>query len=226
MLTTRNFIIGILAVGVVAAGIAAFTGLKLGGGGGETAEAHAVYTRYLTGYNLPNGQSFYFNAGGFWRQVSDDGGGCVITLASGLVLIPEGATQVTVPDGTVITSPESNGCTTTVGDVYPRDLTSPMGVPNVMRQRGNFTVSVGSATTTINSVPREHHHSGVAVGVTGTGFYCGRRYDWSEFAPDENRALFMTASRVSMIGWVWVDADGQQIAHCTGYRPIFRPADQ
>ena len=142
------------------------------------------------------------------------------------MLIPEGATTVTVPDRTVITSPESNGCTNSFGGVYPQDLTA----GNVMRQRGNFVVTVDAATTTVNAVPRAHQHrrrgGGVATGATGTGFYCGSRYEWSEFERTESRALFKTAARRSLLGWVVGSASGYQYADCVGHRPIFRPDDQ
>ena len=227
-MTARNFIITALAalVVAVAAGSAAFAGLNLGGGGGrDAAEAHDEFTRYLTGYFLPNGNRFYINPN-YHVLVQDEGSGCDITLASGLVVVPEGATTVTVPDGTVITSPESDGCTTSFGSSYPQDLTSPGGIPNLMRQRNNYVVTVGAATTTITAVPIEHQHGSTATGVTGTGFYCGRHYRWSEFETDENRPLFITAARHSLIGWVYVDSAGQQVASCNNHRPIFRPADQ
>ena len=69
----------------------------------------------------------------------------------------------------------------------------------------------------MRSVAKEHHHSSTAVGVTGTGFYCGRHYRWSEFERDENRPLFITAARRSLIGWVYVDSTGQQVASCTNH---------
>ncbi len=181
-----------------------------GGGGGETAEAHAVYDRYLTGYNISNGTGVRSSTL-IDRTFNDDGGGCTVSIASGAVPIPDGAATVIIPAGTILTPTE------TCRDSFTYNI--PVG--HRLTLIGNFTATVASAT--ITSIPREHPHSGVATGVTGTGFYCGRRYDWSEFAPDEARALFITASRVSLIGWVWVDADGQQIAHCTGHRPIFRP---
>ena len=135
-------------------------------------------------------------------------------MSSGTVAIPEGADTVTIPGGTTFTLAQIT-CSYNVGI---RAQGESITIANPL------TATVASAT--ITSVAREHQHGGVAVGVTGVGFYCGRHYDWSEFAPDENRALFITASLVSLIGWVWVDAAGQQIAHCTGHRPIFRPPDQ
>ena len=183
-----------------------------GGGGDETAEAHAAYDRYLTGYTIPNGTQIRHNQ--FATRRISHIGGCRATLPTGTVAVPEGADTVTIPGGTTFTLAQTT-CSYNIGI---RAQGESLTIVN------DLTATVASAT--ITSVPREHQHGGVAVGVTGTGFYCGRRYDWSEFAPDENRALFITASRVSLIGWVWVDADGQQIAHCTGHRPIFRPADQ
>ena len=191
-----------------------FSPASISGGGDETAEAHTAYDRYLTGYTIPNNTQFRHNQ--FVNRRISHSGGCRVTLPSGTVVVPEGATTVTVPGGTTFTIAQIVGCTDHVGGI--RAQGEPLTILN------SLTATVASAT--ITSIPREHQHGGVAVGVTGTGFYCGRRYDWSEFAPDENRALFITASRVSLIGWVWVDADGQQIAHCTGHRPIFRPSNQ
>ena len=88
---------------------------------------------------------------------------------------------------------------------------------------GSFTINVADAT--VHNHPN-HRHQTSARGVTGTGFYCGRRYDWSDFAPDENRPLFLTASRRSLMGWVYVSSDGRQVADCAGHRLIFRPDDQ
>ena len=87
----------------------------------------------------------------------------------------------------------------------------------------NFTATVASGT--IYSQPHQHP-GGTAGGATGTGFYCGRRYEWSEFPPDESRPLFAAASRRSLLGWVWADAGGQQVAACAGHPPIFRPPGQ
>ena len=88
---------------------------------------------------------------------------------------------------------------------------------------GSFTINVADATFHIHP---NHRHQTSARGVTGTGFYCGRRYEWSDFAPDEDRPLFMTAARRSLMGWVYVTSSEQQVADCAGYRLIFRPSGQ
>ena len=58
MLTTRNFIIGILAAGVVAVGIAAFTGLKLGGGGVKPRKRTPSIPATLPGITSPMASPF------------------------------------------------------------------------------------------------------------------------------------------------------------------------
>ena len=88
---------------------------------------------------------------------------------------------------------------------------------------GSFTITLADATFHIHP---NHRHQTSQRGATGTGFYCGRRYEWSDFAPDADHPLFLTAGRRSLMGWVYVTSDGQQVADCAGYPLIFRPADQ
>ena len=212
-MTARNFISAALAAVVVAiaAGSAAFAGLNLGGGGGKTAEAHDVYDRWITGCTLPRDTRVRINTGGGSRYVGENDG-CTVTLPS--IPVPQGATTVTAPAGTVVTFTEQ--CLTTFGDNRNNGEQDPLW--------NSITLVVAQAT--IRSVAIEHHHSSTATGVTGTGFYCGRHYRWSEFERDEDRPLFITAARRSLIGWVYVDSSGQQIASCNNHAPIFRRADQ
>ena len=58
MLTTRNFIISVFAAVVVAAGIAAFTGLKLGGGGGKPGKRPPSIPATLPGITSPMARAF------------------------------------------------------------------------------------------------------------------------------------------------------------------------
>lgn len=143
-------------------------------------------------------------------------------MASGTIAFPEGEDTVTVPGETVFQMATAT-CTDHVG-ANRADATVNAEYRSKIIPRYAWTANAASAT--ITAVPIEHQHSSVATGVTGTGFYCGRHYDWSDFAPDEDRPLFLTRARRSLIGWVYVDSIGQQVVKCTAHRPIFRPADQ
>ena len=142
------------------------------------------------------------------------GSGCLVGSPAGQFYIPDGATSVTVPAGYNIRMVQG-GCVSGGGWT----LNAGQFLYNV----GSFTINVADAT--VHNHPN-HRHQTSQRGATGTGFYCGRRYDWSDFAPDEDRPLFLTAGRRSLMGWVYVSSDGRQVADCAGYRLIFRPVGQ
>ena len=141
-------------------------------------------------------------------------GGCLVRLPAGQFYIPDGVTSVTVPAGYRVTVAQSS-CVSGLGWT----VTEGQSLWNI----GSFTINVADAT--FHNHPN-HRHQTSQRGATGTGFYCGRRYDWSDFAPDADRPLFLTAGRRSLMGWVYVSSDGRQVADCAGYPMIFRPDGQ
>lgn len=257
MLTIKKFAVAAVAALAVAAGIVGFVGLNLGGGEGgdvDVAEAHTI--RSFSWFIIPNGTSFD-RVNQFGVTVSETIGdfpseskynaitlsrdrelfrGCEVTVPLGLVPVPDGATEVTVPAGYDFALTED--------DCYPSG-SQPTGILKGdsgvdLLNVGSFTISVEDAPAVGNFWRVQYHPSvahshadeiyersrlagNVAIGETGLGFYCGRHYYWSEFEADEARALFLGGARRSQIGWVYVDSTGQQVAACSGYRPIYRP---
>ena len=233
MLTIRNCVVGALAAVAVAVGIAAFAALNLGGGGQiNTADAHEVHS--ISWLIIPSGTTFEAprppsqGGGTYYFSVLDynsgEPWGCEVTVPAGLILVPHGATSITVPAGHAFALDEAN-CTAleNQGHQIPQG-DSGLDLFNV----GSFTIDL-----TADGLHRLHtelaaheHESGVAAGVTGTGFYCGRQYYWSDIAADAEFSIFKTAARRSLIGSVYLDSDGSQIVKCVGHRLIFRPDDQ
>ena len=148
-------------------------------------------------------------------------------------MVPQGATEVTIPAGHNFAIAEA-GCY--AGGSQPPQILRGDDGPDLLNV-GSFTVPVDDGPIFTNPSTQEqlyrvryhpgHEHShGVATGETGLGFYCGQHYYWSEFAPDEERAFFLTGARRSQIGWLYVDGSGQQVVSCTASRLIFRPPGQ
>ena len=189
-----------------------------GGGGGEIVEAHDV-PGSLMRYNIPNGTLIRTHPQGSLptRIIQDDGGGCTVVFPEDAIPIPEGATTVTILAGTSLAPTESGGCGIQYGIIFPPSPSNPNLTSITLRN--NLVVQLSNAS--VSTYAKSHGHS--APYATGTGFYCGRLYSWSEFEPGESRPLFLTAARHSLMGWVVADSSGQQRAQCAGGRPIFRP---
>lgn len=258
MLTIKKFAVAAVAALAVAAGIVGFVGLNLGGGEGgdvDVAEAHTI--RSFSWFIIPNGTAFdYTNQYGvvvrhtigdppieynalpytYQRNLFN---GCEVSVPEGRVMVPDGASSVTVPAGYDFALTES-GC----GAAGSQPPTVPQGDSGVdLINVGSFTIPVEDAPAAGNFWRVRYHPSvahshadeiyeaarlsgNVAIGETGLGFYCGRHYYWDEFEADEARALFLSNARQTQIGWVYVDSSGQQVAACSGYRQIYRPPGQ
>ena len=183
------------------------------GGGGDIAEAHGI--RSLIGYNIPNGTPVRITGNVFTNlTIQDDNNGCTVTFPAGSIPIPERATTVTIPNGTQLRLAEPR-CFTSNNSV-----TISGGTQSFIKS--SVTANLSHASARIHEVP--HSHS--ATYATGTGFFCGRLYRWSDFQPGESRPLFLTAARRSLMGWVWVDSVGQQVVQCSGGPPIPRLTGQ
>ena len=296
--TARKFIIRSLAAIAVATGlaaVAAFAGLNLGGGEDGAsevapAEAHEQRTRYLAEFNIPrrdHGDAYgtrirvQFQAmyGGSLRTLTVFGSatdravgvevGCAVIVPSTLnILVPEGATTVTIPGGNTF-SLKDTGCK--VDEFQGVTFSKTAGgneLTNVRRSyptstSGDFDIDLTSAFVAYRYVDQAHEHAaveepgegsgdgnggsgngngnggsgngsgngrrsgGVMTGVTGLGFYCVRHYAWRDIARDASFPIFLNpAARRSLVGWVFADAGGGQVALCVGHRPIFRPDDQ
>ena len=234
MLTFKRLIVGGLAAVVVAvaAGIAAFAGLNLGGGG-ETAEAHN--SRSLIGYNIPDRTDVWMNFASISRYVDEgndntntDGDGCQITIPPGTIEIPEASQTVVIPRGTpmtVDTTVETNGCFVRYNVWLNVTSITNDGVTVIAQARtgADVVAHVDDPNARFDGEPHNTHTTSLP---TSTGFTCGGRlYTWSEFEPDETRPLFLTAARRSLMGWVWVSA-GQQLAQCAAGRIMERLANQ
>lgn len=126
---------------------------------------------------------------------------------------------MSIPSGTVLQLGEPTCWTSnsglTLGNVYSGQV-----LRGILTS--NLTATVAHASARIHEAP--HAHS--VTYVTGTGFFCGRLYRWSDFQPGESRPLFLTAARRSLMGWVWVDSVGQQVVQCSGGPAIARPSGQ
>lgn len=195
-------VIGVLAALSVAVGMALPDA--------QNTEAHVA--RSFARFNIPNGTGLEITSfPASRRYLNDDGGGCEVSVPAGLIPVPPGATSVTVPAGHNFDVAEIE-C----------EMTSTEYDNGTLYRVQSFTVSVAGAGFHID----EHQHNTAATGVISTGFYCGRRYDWRDFAADAQFPMYITPLRRSLLGWVYVDSSGQQVARCAAYPPIYRPAGQ
>ena len=299
--TSRKFIIRSLAAIAVATGlaaVAAFAGLNLGGGGNGASQvapaaAHEQRTRYLAEFNIPRRdhgdprgtrirvqfQAMRNGSLGTWTVFGSDPDreagaevGCAVIVPSTLnILVPNGATTVTIPGGNTFSLKDAHCKVDELQGVRFSKTADGNELTNVRRSyptstSGDFDIDLSSTFVSYRYVDEVHEHAaveegagegsgdgnggngnggsgsgsggngngsgngrqsgGVMTGVTGLGFYCVRHYAWRDIARDASFPIFLTAARRSLVGWVFADASGGQVALCVGHRPIFRPDDQ